>query len=71
MKMFLYTIVNEADVFSSYEAPFKTGFDKIENGMLEYRTYDNVKEVVRLHSTNPFDYLKAEYQPYSVINTGG
>ena len=65
--MYLYTIVNEADIFFNEKTDVETGYKKMDNGLLEYRTYNNVKEVVRLHSTNPFDYLKPEYQPYSVI----
>lgn len=67
--MILHTIVNEAEVFATAEnSIMPTEFKNIAGGMVEYRQCNGEKQVVRLHSTNPYLYLKNEYMPYSGIN---
>lgn len=66
--MILHTIIDENDIFRQGDNEMPTQFIDIKGGQLEYRFYNEKKQVVRLHSTNPYDYLKSEYQPYSIFN---
>lgn len=63
--MILHTIISEYDIFKYDEQP--TQFVNIAGGMLEYSVVNGQKQISRLHSTNPYLYLKDEYSPYSII----
>ncbi len=64
----LHTIVNELDIFFDSNNYSQAQYQNIAGGILEYKVNDGRKEVIRLHSTDPYNYLKQEYQPYSYIN---
>ena len=67
--MVLYSIIDEADVFADAKnSIMPTQYVDIAGGKLEYRVYNGEKQVVRLHSTDPYLYLKNEYSPYTGIN---
>jgi hypothetical protein len=66
--MVLHTIINERDIFYNEENILPTEFKNISNGQVEYRVYNGQKQVVRLHSTDPYMYLKSEYMPFSNLN---
>lgn len=66
--MLLHTIIDESDIFYNEENILPTEFKNISNGQVEYRVYNGQKQVVRLHSTDPYMYLKNEYMPFSDIN---
>lgn len=64
--MILHTIINEADVWAdNSNVILPNEFVSIDGGLIECRQYNGERQVVRLHSTNPYLYLKNEYSPYS------
>ncbi len=65
--MILHTIVNEYDILTAENLVCQSNFKNINGGIIEYSENEGNKQVVRLHSTNPFLYLKDEYKPYSII----
>lgn len=65
--MVLHTIISEYDIFNNAEDCNKNKFENIDGGMIEYRTFNGNKEIVRLHSTDPYKYLEDNYQPYTII----
>ena len=65
--MILHTIVSEYDIIYNSESEQRPQFQNISGGMLEYKIYNGEKQITRLHSTNPYLYLKNDYLPYSLI----
>lgn len=63
----LHTIINEYDIFRSENDIKPTQFLDIQGGMIEYDENNGDKQVVRLHSTNPYLYLNSEYAPNAII----
>ena len=63
--MILHTIIDINDIFTGEQNVLPTQYDNILGGQVEYREYNGEKQVVRLHSTDPYLYLKNEYMPYS------
>jgi len=66
--MILHTIISEYDIFNSEENEQPTQFVNIAGGMLEYRVFNGEKQISRLHSTNPYLYLRDEYSPYTILH---
>lgn len=66
--MILHTIISEYDIFNSEENEQPTQFVNIAGGMLEYRVFNGEKLISRLHSTNPYLYLRDEYSPYTILH---
>lgn len=65
--MILHTIISEYDIFSSEEQNQPTQFVDIAGGKLEYKVYNGEKQITRLHSTNPYLYLRNDYAPYTLL----
>ncbi len=65
--MILHTIISEYDIFYNAESEQLPQFQNISGGMLEYKINNGEKQITRLHSTNPYLYLKNDYLPYSLI----
>lgn len=63
----LHTIINEYDIFYNENDVRSTQFLDIQGGILEYDVNNGEKQIVRLHSTNPYLYLKQEYSPFTII----
>ncbi len=63
--MILHTIIDINDIFANEQNTLSTQYDNILGGQVEFREYNGQKQVVRLHSTDPYLYLKNEYMPYS------
>lgn len=66
--MILHTIISEYDIFKGTDDAPMPQFTNIAGGIEEYRVNsDGKREMVRLHSTNPYLYLKGEYSPFFEI----
>lgn len=63
----LHTIINQYDIFYNENDIKPTQFLDIQGGMIEYDENNGEKQIVRLHSTNPYLYLKQEYSPFTNI----
>ena len=61
----LYTVV-PVEMLSYPPEPSETEFKKIDGGLLEVRCEEGQNRVVRLISSDPMLYLKAQYSPGSV-----
>ncbi|MBQ9947519.1 MAG: hypothetical protein IJO91_03935 [Oscillospiraceae bacterium] len=59
----IHTIVSLDDVFASHEA-ISTDLQKTSNGYAEYITVNGRRQLRRIISTDPAEYLKAENQPF-------
>lgn len=67
IRMILHTIISEYDIFNNTGNVTQNEFMDIAGGQLEYRNINGNKEIVRLHSTDPYKYLMDEYNPYTII----
>jgi len=65
--MLLHTIVSEYDIFGDAQNPQPTEFLNIAGGMLECKICDGKRQITRLHSTNPYLYLRNDYSPYTIL----
>lgn len=59
----IHTIVSLEDVFGSQEV-IDSDFQKTSNGYAEYITVNGRRQLRRIISTDPAEYLKAENQPF-------
>lgn len=66
--MVLHTIISEYDIFRNQDDIYQPQYMNISDGFIEYNECKGEKKIVRLHSTNPYDYLKDEYSPDTLIN---
>ena len=67
-KMILHTIISNYDIFDNGQNCIPTEFINFNGGKIEYRNYNGEKQIVRLYSSNPYNYLKKEYNPYTILN---
>ena len=65
--MILHTIINKYDIFPIGENNVTNKYKKFNGGILEYEIINEHKQLVRLHSTDPYNFLKQEFNPYSII----
>ena len=65
--MILHAIINEYDIFTVWENNVSNKYQKFNGGIIEYAIINEQKQLVRLHSTDPYNYLKQEFNPYSII----
>lgn len=63
----IHSIVSLCDIFAD-TITYKTETCRVGCGFAEYITVNGKKQLRRLISTNPADYLKSEYQPFSYYN---
>lgn len=64
--MLIHSIVSESDIFFT-DSIYPPVYENVTGGFLEIDNKNGMREVKRLHSTNPFLYLDKRYSPYSVI----
>ena len=65
--MILHAIINEYDIFTVWENNVTNKYQKFNGGIIEFAIINEQKQLVRLHSTDPYNYLKQEFNPYSII----
>lgn len=58
----IHSIVSEFDIFNEYVYP-QSVCKQINGGQVDMIKINGKYQVQRLHSTDPFMYLKKEYQP--------
>ncbi len=64
--MLIHSIVSENDIFFTNRVNPPV-YENVTGGFLEINNKNGVREVARLHSTNPYLYLDKRYSPYSII----
>lgn len=61
--MILHTIINEYDVLMAENSIAEPEYISKDGMIIEYRNIDGKRQITRLLSTDPSDYLKEKYQP--------
>ena len=64
--MLIHSIISENDIFFN-DCCLQPTYMNVSGGILEIGEKNGVREIVRLHSTNPHMYLDKRYAPCNIV----